>query len=158
MSPATDSPLSVHLDMRSFAADLVLPPGTDILRAREPEALGDVHAAVLEALSAPIGSAPLAELCKQALARTSPAAGAARPAPGALSVVVVVSDNTRPVPYHGDGDLFVNRSCSHSGWQVVAVLHRLSVIGNDHIAALDSGPLRGTPRYNISNQGSFAAF
>ncbi|MFH0917329.1 MAG: lactate racemase domain-containing protein [bacterium] len=87
---------SVPLRLRSFSTELDLPPGTDVLRLREPEALPDVPAAVSTALSAPIGCAPLAELCRETRARK------AWP-----SVVVVVSDNTRPAPYRGaDGILW----------------------------------------------------
>ena len=101
----------VHLQLRSFAADLDLPPGTAVLRAGEAEALADVRGAVLDALAQPIGAAPLAELCRDVLggrepARPGPAAGGG--SSGAQpSVVVVVSDNTRPVPYRGaDGILW----------------------------------------------------
>lgn len=94
MREACESGCSVPLRLRSFSTDLALPPGTDVLRVGEPEALRDVPAAVSRALSAPIDSAPLVELCREKLART------ARP-----SVVVVVSDNTRPAPYRGAGGI-----------------------------------------------------
>lgn len=106
MAGVTDNPERVHLELRTFAADLMLPPGTDILRTREPEPLSDVPAAVAAALSSPIGSAPFAEICREKAAGAGSAAVAAparrRPEP---SVVVVVSDNTRPVPYRGDGGI-----------------------------------------------------
>lgn len=106
-----DEPVKVHLRMRTFEADLSLPAGTEILRAREPEGLEDAAAAVREALAAPIGSAPLADICREVLGRrVSGAAQAAAPAtsePQTLrpSVAVVVSDNTRPVPYRGEGGI-----------------------------------------------------
>ena len=90
MRETSDSEFIVPLRLRSFSTELVLPAGTDILRISEPEALTDVAAVVLEALSAPRGSAALSRLCRDKLALT------ARP-----SVVVVVSDNTRPAPYRG---------------------------------------------------------
>ena len=71
------------LEMRSFAADLVLPPGTEILRAREPEALGDVRAAVLDG---PGRSRSGARRWRSCAGRRSlgprPRLGAARRAPG----------------------------------------------------------------------------
>jgi lactate racemase len=92
VSEMRGKPLSIHLQMRSFATDLLLPPETEVLCTREPEPLPDVPAAVREALSAPIGTVPLVDLCR--------AARAQRP-----SVAVVVSDNTRPVPYRGEGGI-----------------------------------------------------
>jgi nickel-dependent lactate racemase len=94
MRGARESGRSVSLRLRSFATDLVFPPGTDVLRLREPDALADVPAAVSAALSAPTGCPPFAELCREKLAQT------ARP-----SVVVVVSDNTRPAPYRGESGI-----------------------------------------------------
>ena len=115
------APVNVHLQLRSFATDLVLPEGTEVLRTREPEPLPDVRAAVLEALAVPSGTAPLAELCRAflagpdgrggrhpgAMASTVPAGGpqaGAAPWPGPTAVVVI-SDNTRAVPYKGDGGI-----------------------------------------------------
>ncbi|MCE5254271.1 MAG: lactate racemase domain-containing protein [Actinomycetia bacterium] len=117
-------PVNVHLKLRSFETDLVLPPGTDILRAREPEAVRDVETAVFEALASPIGTPSLADLCREVLTRSGrmygerasePAAASetARPAPpgaaagrrGGLSAAVVISDNTRAVPYKGEGGI-----------------------------------------------------
>jgi hypothetical protein len=109
--------IPVYLALRSFATDLILPPGTDVLRAREPEAISNVHATILKALASPIGALPLAELCQRLLARTLPRRSPAHaasvagvthktqvlgPAP---SVVIVVSDHTRPTPYRGEGGI-----------------------------------------------------
>jgi lactate racemase len=107
MSAPQDSAVRVHLELRSFATDLVLPPGTEILHAREPEAVPDVRAAVLAALAAPIGTLSLAELCAAALARTASSSqpSIAGASPAGPSAVVVVSDNTRPVPYRGEGGI-----------------------------------------------------
>ncbi len=102
---ASHDPVRVHLQMRSFATELVLPAGTDVLRTHEPAPLPDVAAAVREAVAAPIGTASLADLCRKALAS---AARGAWP-----SVAVVVSDNTRPVPYRGDGGIL---------WPLVSIL------------------------------------
>ena len=95
-TPGGEAPLRVRLQMSSFAADLVLPIGTDVLRSRQPDTIPNVYGAVERALAHPIGSAPLAALCR---------AAAVRSAPGKPRVVVVVSDSTRPVPYKGDGIL-----------------------------------------------------
>ncbi|MFH1833944.1 MAG: lactate racemase domain-containing protein [bacterium] len=93
-SERCESQCTIPLRLRSFSADLVLPPGTDILRVRDPGVLADVPAAVRDALSAPLGSAPFARICREKVARS------AKP-----SVVVVVSDNTRPAPYRGPGGI-----------------------------------------------------
>jgi lactate racemase len=98
MSASEDGMTRVRLELRSFATDLVLPAGTEILRTNEPEPLPDVRIAVQKALSAPIGTPPLMESARKALARTS--AASCTP-----SVVVVVSDNTRSVPYRGEGGI-----------------------------------------------------
>ena len=116
MTPlATDGVVRIPLVLRSFASDLVLPPGTDVLRTREPEPVADVPKAIAEALAGPIGSPPLAEICREkldhapALAEPGGAAGSAAATvssahrPPRPSVVVVVSDNTRPAPYRGAG-------------------------------------------------------
>jgi lactate racemase len=94
-----ERPVTAHLQLRSFSTDLVLPAGVHILRAPDPEPLADVRAAVLAALAAPIGTEPLAEICAGVLARPV-SDSKAHP-----SAVVVVSDNTRTVPYKGDGGI-----------------------------------------------------
>lgn len=121
MAEKSDTPVQVHLKLRSFETDLVLPPGSDVLRTEEPEALFDVHGAVRQALASPIGARPLADLGREVLGRNKPleirtlggigqtagrpawvgrssATGQQRSNP---SVVVVVSDNTRAVPHKG---------------------------------------------------------
>jgi nickel-dependent lactate racemase len=95
-SETGSSHMRVQISLRSFSAEVDLPPGTEILRSPEPEALADVRAAVDRALAAPIESPPLAELCRAAITRT---------APREPKVVVVVSDSTRPVPYRGESGI-----------------------------------------------------
>lgn len=123
MTGSSASPGRFPLRLRSFETVLTLPPRTEVLRAPEPEPLDDVRAAVLEALAAPRGCAPLTDLCREVLAqplarrRSMRAAGAGRtafagrPASSgspvwdfrvAPTAVVVISDNTRPVPYSGE--------------------------------------------------------
>lgn len=98
MSTTGLDPIPIRLALRSFTADLVLPGGTEILRAPEPPAIADVSSAVTAALAAPIGSASFADLCRAVAARTEPR----KP-----QVVIVVSDNTRPVPYRGEGGILM---------------------------------------------------
>jgi nickel-dependent lactate racemase len=122
MAASTHGEVRVRLGLRSFTTDLVLPPGTDVLRSDVPEPLADVPAAIAEALKAPIGGAPFAEICREkmlqaaergsaavqgpAFAEGSAAASVrdARRSPGPR-VVIVVSDNTRPAPYRGSGGI-----------------------------------------------------
>ena len=97
MPAAAEEAPRVRLDFDSYRTELVLPPGTDIFRAREPEPVADVSQALARAFSSPIGCPPFADLCHEALKRmTSPNPSLPR------SVVVVVSDHSRPVPYKGD--------------------------------------------------------
>ena len=73
-------------------------PGSVTVRGMKPaERLEDPAEAVRLSLSSPIGSAPLASVAGEKL-RKNPDARA----------VVVVSDNTRPVPYRGEGG-----ECTH---------------------------------------------
>lgn len=80
--------------------ELNLPPGTDVVCAREVEALPDVRSAIAAALSSPIGSPPFPDLCRQALERMTMPDSTVAP-----SVVVVVSDHSRPVPYKGESGI-----------------------------------------------------
>ena len=105
--------VNVHLQMRTFEADLSLPPGAELLSTWEPAALADVASAVREALAAPIGAAPLAHICREILRGRVSGGGAGRATARAASevrtsqpaVAVVVSDSTRPVPYRGEGGI-----------------------------------------------------
>jgi len=77
-----------------------LPDGSEVLRMAEPEPLADPAAALHEALARPIGSKSLADIAAQKMAR----AHASRRAPRAC---IVVSDNTRPVPYSGPNGILM---------------------------------------------------
>lgn len=90
----------VRLDLASFGAELLLPHGTDILRAHEPQPLADVPGAVARAFASPIGCPPLADICAQALKRMTAPERALPP-----SAVIVVSDDSRPVPYKGESGI-----------------------------------------------------
>ncbi len=104
-----------------------LPDGTEILRMAEPEALADPAAAIAQAMAQPIGTRPLAAIAAAKLAAAQAVAGApaGTVASGGAPVpqrrpraCVVVSDNTRPVPYKGpDGILMpILRSVADAGF------------------------------------------
>ena len=75
---------SIKLKCKNINVSLDLPEGTDIRVLAEAPVLTDTSAAVTDSLEAPIASEPLDELAR-----------------GCRSASVVVSDNTRPVPYKG---------------------------------------------------------
>jgi nickel-dependent lactate racemase len=70
---------------------LELPAGTEVLSMAEVQPLPDPAAAIERALDEPIDAPPLDELARRRLQAN----------PGARAVVVI-SDNTRPVPYRGE--------------------------------------------------------
>ena len=73
-----------------------IPYEADILRMGKPKALSRPAEAIQEALRSPINSLPLDRIVRRKL-RSNPSANA----------VIVISDNTRPVPYSGgSGILF----------------------------------------------------
>jgi lactate racemase len=86
----TQGPVVVPLVQRSFATELALPGGTTVLRGLQPERLPDPEAVVRKALASPFGAQGLAQIARGKLLSGPDA-----------SAVVVVSDNTRPVPYKG---------------------------------------------------------
>ena len=100
MPDATEEAPRVRLDFDSYSTELVLPVGTEILRTREPEPVADVLQALDRAFSSPVGCPPFAALCHEALKRMT-SANPSLP----RSVVVVVSDHSRPVPYKGDAGI-----------------------------------------------------
>ena len=69
---------------------LELPPDVAVLEPRRLPPLEDVPAAIVEALARPLGAPPFVDLARATLAASPDA-----------SAVIVVSDNTRPVPYSG---------------------------------------------------------
>ncbi len=85
-----DQPTVAHLALRSLGARFILPAGTVVLGPEEVDALPDVQRALTEALAAPMGSEALSTICVGKLKGRENA-----------SAVIVVSDNTRPVPYGG---------------------------------------------------------
>jgi len=92
--------------------ELRLPDSTDVYAMAAPRVLDDPAGAVRAALAAPIASEPLAAIARAAVSRVSRggcAAPGARASSGARAAraCVVVSDNTRPVPYKGDSGILM---------------------------------------------------
>jgi nickel-dependent lactate racemase len=71
-----------------------IPDQADILRMGRPDVIENPTEAIFEALRSPINSPPLAKIIRDKL-RSNPTADA----------VIVISDNTRPVPYSGKSDI-----------------------------------------------------
>lgn len=90
----------VHVPLGSAGLDLNLPDTVDIFSMSAPAVLAEPARAVVEALSKPIGSPPLVALAQKAEA-------AARAAGRAPKACIVVSDNTRPVPYTGEAGILL---------------------------------------------------
>ena len=87
-----------RLEIDVPAVSFEVPAGTDILTVpKPPAALADPAGAIAQALAAPIGTAPLADVIRDAQPDKAPAQRTA---------VVVVSDQTRPdVPYAGEASI-----------------------------------------------------
>jgi len=87
-----------RLEIDVPAVSFEVPSGTDILTVpKPPAALADPAGAIAQALAAPIGTAPLADVIRDAQPDKAPAQRTA---------VVVVSDQTRPdVPYAGEASI-----------------------------------------------------
>jgi nickel-dependent lactate racemase len=84
----------VVFDLRHMRFPVQVPGYADVLRMGTIEAIPDPGQAILEALKSPINSPPLGEIVRRKL-RSNPHARA----------VIVISDNTRPVPYSGRSGL-----------------------------------------------------
>ncbi len=74
----------VSLQYGKEQIEFAVPDSADVLSAKQPRPLADAAAEIRRSLAEPVGCAPLAELSK-----------------GCQNAAVVVSDNTRPVPYKG---------------------------------------------------------
>ena len=92
----------VEFDLGDWTVEVDIPAAADLLTMRPATPLPDPAGAVAASLARPIGSDSLAALASRRLA-TNPAATA----------VVVISDNTRPVPYRGPSGIL---------WPVVEAL------------------------------------
>ena len=86
----------VHNPIDPAHKDLQLPDSTFCYAMQAPPALPDPAKAVEQALAHPIKSKPLSEIAKEKLAKNADA-----------HAVIVISDNTRPVPYKGEGNILV---------------------------------------------------
>ena len=75
---------------------LTLPDATVCYAMNPPTALKDPDHSILEALEHPIGSKSFTAVAQEKLAKDSQA-----------KAVIVISDNTRPVPYKGEGNILV---------------------------------------------------
>lgn len=82
------------MPLPTFTARLELPDDVVVLEPPRLEPVARPSDAIAEALAHPFGTPPLEEIARRTLAERAPA-----------RAVVVVSDNTRPVPYKGDGGI-----------------------------------------------------
>lgn len=78
----------------------ILPKGSHVLTMPKNLPLQNPKDAILKALAQPIGAAPLQDIAKEKLAKAKEKGIAA-------SACIVVSDNTRPVPYKGENGLIM---------------------------------------------------
>ncbi|MBI2438746.1 MAG: nickel-dependent lactate racemase [Lentisphaerae bacterium] len=83
-------PKTIQLEFGSETLTLRVPERTDLLRLPEERLLPDPAAAIGKALAQPIGAKPLADLARSMVGAKPDA-----------QAVIVISDNTRPVPYTG---------------------------------------------------------
>lgn len=77
-------------------SDIILPDNTFIATMKQPEVLEAPKAAIREALDCPISSASLKAIAEKK-----------KEAKKDATAVIVVSDNTRPVPYKGENGILV---------------------------------------------------
>lgn len=86
----------IYFDLGHIRFPVRVPDSADILRMGKVDTIPDPEKAILDALRSPISSPPLREITRKKL-RSNPDAGA----------VVVISDNTRPVPYAGPSGILL---------------------------------------------------
>jgi nickel-dependent lactate racemase len=86
----------IDIEYGAGTIPIEVPARCDIRAMGAAVALSDPAAAIRDSLVQPIGCPPLAELARSRLA-----------ADPRSNAVVVVSDNTRPVPYRGDGGILI---------------------------------------------------
>ena len=85
---------TVSIEFGSEALHIVFPGPVDVLRLPERAPLEDPAGAIRDALAVPVGPPPLTTIVHNAVARQPD-----------IRAVIVVSDNTRPVPYRGPASL-----------------------------------------------------
>jgi nickel-dependent lactate racemase len=84
----------VIFDLGHSRFPVQIPDHADVLRMGKPKALPNPQEAILEALRSPANRPPLSQIIRQKLL-SNPDADA----------VIVISDNTRPVPYSGESGI-----------------------------------------------------
>jgi nickel-dependent lactate racemase len=84
----------IFFDLGHSRFPVRIPHGADVLRMGKPEPIAHPSDAIREALKSPINSLPLEQIVGRKL-RSDPEADA----------VIVISDNTRPVPYSGESGI-----------------------------------------------------
>jgi lactate racemase len=93
---------NVHVPLGGTGFHISLPEDTDIYAMSAPQVLTDPESAVREALVNPIASEPLADIAREASARIRTGKPTRNP-----TACIVVSDNTRPVPYKGKSGILL---------------------------------------------------
>jgi lactate racemase len=106
----------IHVPLGPAGLDLLVPDSVDVLSMSTPKVLADPANAVQEALTRPIDSSSLADLAKAVVAHKKRGpqehdqqAGEGRSPAGVdrPKACIVVSDNTRPVPYSGESGILM---------------------------------------------------
>jgi nickel-dependent lactate racemase len=92
----------VHIPLGPAGFDLKLPDSAVVYTMSAPDVIPEPAGAVRKALAEPIGSRPLAVLAREAAAAAGSGKGARGP-----TACIVVSDNTRPVPYRGESGILL---------------------------------------------------
>ncbi len=87
--------MKIDLDFRSQTLRLDVPDNADVLPLPPQKPLVNPDAAVQDAIANPIGTPSLSETVR------------AKVRPSGTRAVIVISDNTRPVPYRGRGGILV---------------------------------------------------
>ncbi len=87
----TDKMKEIHFDLGQKNISVKVPDSTDVLEMGKAAPIDNPKIGIHRALENPIGSLPLKEIVREKLRTNSEA-----------SAVIVISDNTRPVPYSGE--------------------------------------------------------
>lgn len=90
--------MQIRIPFGSETITASVPDGTHVLRMSEPSIIENCAEAFRRCLAEPIGSRPLISIASEKLQ-------AAKDAGHTPSACIVISDNTRPVPYAGDDGL-----------------------------------------------------
>ena len=81
----------IHFDLGQKTISVKIPDSADVLEMGKAVPVSNARAEIQRALKNPIGSPPLKEIVREKLLANPKA-----------SAVIVISDNTRPVPYAGE--------------------------------------------------------